>query len=97
MGKIAVKQLRKNLNLTLKEMAARLGVNKSTVWRWEKYGVPSRGAVAYLLEALWNEQSPPTPSFVKGSTVCMKPCEQNEMLQSQYEEKNEHQQHPSHS
>ncbi|WP_375660397.1 helix-turn-helix domain-containing protein, partial [Bartonella sp. CL74QHWL] len=33
MGKIAVKQLRKNLNLTLKEMAARLGVNKSTVWR----------------------------------------------------------------
>ncbi|WP_375661458.1 hypothetical protein [Bartonella sp. OC68QHHN] len=38
-----------------------------------------------------------TPSFVKGSTVCMKPCEQNEMLQSQYEEKNKHQQHPSHS
>ncbi|WP_273788908.1 DNA-binding transcriptional regulator [Bartonella sp. ML70XJBT] len=35
MGKIAVKQLRKNLNLTLKEMAERLGVNKSTVWRWE--------------------------------------------------------------
>ncbi|WP_375637121.1 MULTISPECIES: helix-turn-helix domain-containing protein [unclassified Bartonella] len=87
MGKIAVKQLRKNLNLTLKEMAARLGVNKSTVWRWEKYGVPSRGAVAYLLEALWNEQSPPTPSFVKGSTVCMKPCEQNEMTKLQYEER----------
>ncbi|WP_375678291.1 MULTISPECIES: helix-turn-helix domain-containing protein [unclassified Bartonella] len=97
MGKIAVKQLRKNLNLTLKEMAERLGVNKSTVWRWEKYGVPSRGAVAYLLEALWNEQSPPTPAFVKGSTVCMKPCEQNEMTKLQYEEKNEHQQHPSHS
>ncbi|EJF94410.1 helix-turn-helix domain-containing protein [Bartonella taylorii] len=95
MGKIAVKQLRKNLNLTLKEMAARLGVNKSTVWRWEKYGVPSRGAVAYLLEALWNEQSPPTLSFVNGSTVCMKPCEQNEMTKLQYEEKNE--QHPSHS
>ncbi|WP_375643767.1 MULTISPECIES: helix-turn-helix domain-containing protein [unclassified Bartonella] len=87
MGKIAVKQLRKNLNLTLKEMAAQLGVNKSTVWRWEKYGVPSRGAVAYLLEALWNEQSPPTPSFVKGSTVCMKPCEQNEMTKLQYEER----------
>ncbi|WP_208438212.1 helix-turn-helix domain-containing protein [Bartonella taylorii] len=87
MGKIAVKQLRKNLNLTLKEMAERLGVNKSTVWRWEKYGVPSRGAVAYLLEELWNEQSPPTPAFVNGSTVCMKPCEQNEMLQSQYEER----------
>ncbi|WP_375674342.1 helix-turn-helix domain-containing protein [Bartonella sp. CL100XZDX] len=97
MGKIAVKQLRKNLNLTLKEMAARLGVNKSTVWRWEKYGVPSRGAVAYLLEALWNEQSPPTPSFVKGSTVCMKPCEQNEMTKLQYEEKNEQQQQHSHS
>ncbi|WP_375651235.1 helix-turn-helix domain-containing protein [Bartonella sp. OT172YNZD] len=97
MGQIAVKQLRKNLNLTLKEMAARLGVNKSTVWRWEKYGVPSRGAVAYLLEALWNEQSPQTPSFVKDSTVCMKPCEQNEMTKLQYEEKNEQQQHHSHS
>ncbi len=34
MGKIAVKQLRKNLNLTLKEMAERLGVNK-----YQQYGV----------------------------------------------------------
>ncbi|WP_375649546.1 helix-turn-helix domain-containing protein [Bartonella sp. MU70NMGDW] len=84
MGKIAVKQLRKNLNLTLKEMAARLGVNKSTVWRWEKYGVPSRGAVAYLLEALWNEQSPPTPSFVNGFSLSEKSCEQKQL---QYEER----------
>ncbi|ETS04120.1 hypothetical protein AT248_06425 [Bartonella henselae] len=86
MEKITVKQLRKNMNLTLKEMATRLGVNKSTVWRWEKYGVPSRGSVAYLLEALWNEQFPPS-SFVNGSTFRVKSCEQNEMLQSQYEER----------
>ncbi|MCZ2204018.1 helix-turn-helix domain-containing protein [Bartonella sp. A05] len=79
MKKIAVKQLRKNLNLTLKEMAAQLGVNKSTVWRWEKYGVPSRGATAYLLEALWNEQSSPMPSFANGSTICAKPCQQQSM------------------
>ncbi|EJF84060.1 hypothetical protein MCU_00728 [Bartonella elizabethae Re6043vi] len=87
MGKIAVKQLRKNLNLTLKEMAERLGVNKSTVWRWEKYGVPSRGTVAYLLEALWNEQSPPTPSFINGLSLSEKPYEQNKMIQPQYEER----------
>ncbi|MGL2349712.1 helix-turn-helix domain-containing protein, partial [Helicobacter pylori] len=62
MKKIAVKQLRRNLNLTLKEMAAQLGVNKSTVWRWEKYGVPSRGAAAYLLMAMWkNFQDLPPP------------------------------------
>ncbi|PIT67916.1 hypothetical protein CER18_09055 [Bartonella tribocorum] len=46
MNKIEAKELRKRLNLTQDEMAALLGVNKSTVWRWEKYGVPSRGAVA---------------------------------------------------
>ncbi|WP_413154909.1 helix-turn-helix domain-containing protein [Bartonella sp. cb54] len=79
MEKIAVKQLRKNLNLTLEEMAARLGVNKSTVWRWEKYGVPSRGAVAYLLEALWNEQSSSTSFFVNSSLVCMEACQQRSM------------------
>ncbi|WP_208435740.1 helix-turn-helix domain-containing protein [Bartonella phoceensis] len=87
MGKTTVKQLRKNLNLTLKEMAVLLGVNKSTVWRWEKYGVPSRGAVAYLLEALWNEQSHSTSSFVNGFSLNEKSYEQNEMWQSQYEER----------
>ncbi len=35
MNKIEAKELRKRLNLTLDEMAALLGVNKSTVWRWE--------------------------------------------------------------
>ncbi|WP_455480125.1 helix-turn-helix domain-containing protein [Bartonella sp. B23] len=97
MKKIAVKQLRKNLNFTLKEMAERLGVNKSTVWRWEKYGVPSRGAVAYLLEALWNEQSLSTSAFVDGFPVCMKLCEQNEITKLQYEEKSEQQHQHSHS
>ncbi|MDD9331035.1 MAG: helix-turn-helix transcriptional regulator [Bartonella sp.] len=82
MEKIVVKQLRKNLNLTLKEMATRLGVNKSTVWRWEKYGVPSKGAVAYLLETLWDEQFSP-PTFCDDVSGCRDKCE--------------HQQHPSHS
>ncbi|WP_375653428.1 helix-turn-helix domain-containing protein [Bartonella sp. MR110HLJHH] len=70
MNKIEAKKIRKRLNLTLDEMAALLGVNKSTVWRWEKYGVPSRGAVAYLLKSLCDqEQHPPMTTFAKSSGV----------------------------
>lgn len=69
MNKIEAKKLRKRLNLTLDEMAALLGVNKSTVWRWEKYGIPSRGAVAYLLKSLCEQQSPSISKFVKSSHV----------------------------
>ncbi|MEL6088695.1 helix-turn-helix domain-containing protein [Bartonella schoenbuchensis] len=83
MKKIAVKQLRRNLNLTLKEMAAQLGVNKSTVWRWEKYGVPSRGAAAYLLMAMWEnfQDLPPSPEFVDGCAVSRAGYEQNDAQQ----------------
>ncbi|WP_375614260.1 helix-turn-helix domain-containing protein [Bartonella sp. AC151YNML] len=70
MNKIEAKELRKRLNLTLDEMAALLGVNKSTVWRWEKYGVPSRGAVAYLLKSLCDqEQVPPMSKICKSRVV----------------------------
>nr|WP_273757190.1 helix-turn-helix domain-containing protein [Bartonella sp. MM73XJBT] len=69
MDKTEVKKLRKQLNLTLDEMAALLGVNKSTVWRWEKYGVPSRGAVAYLLKSLCEQASPPLSKICKSSGV----------------------------
>ncbi|WP_375683834.1 helix-turn-helix domain-containing protein [Bartonella sp. AP285QHHD] len=70
MNKIEAKELRKRLNLTLHEMAALLGVNKSTVWRWEKYGVPSRGAVAYLLKSLCDqEQHPPMSKICKSRVV----------------------------
>ncbi|UNE55332.1 helix-turn-helix domain-containing protein [Bartonella machadoae] len=69
MNKIDAKKIRKHLNLTLDEMAALLSVSKSTVWRWEKYGVPSRGTVAYLLESLWNKQPPPMTEFVKSSSA----------------------------
>ncbi|WP_375628672.1 MULTISPECIES: helix-turn-helix domain-containing protein [unclassified Bartonella] len=70
MNKIEAKELRKRLNLTLDEMAALLGVNKSTVWRWEKYGVPSRGAVAYLLKSLCDqEQHPPMSKICKSCGV----------------------------
>ncbi|UNF52732.1 helix-turn-helix domain-containing protein [Bartonella krasnovii] len=68
MNKIEAKELRKRLNLTQDEMAALLGVNKSTVWRWEKYGVPSRGAVAYLLKSLCEQASPPI------TKICKSPC-----------------------
>lgn len=69
MNKIEAKELRKRLNLTQDEMAALLGVNKSTVWRWEKYGVPSRGAVAYLLKSLCEQASPPITKICKSSGV----------------------------
>ncbi|MBA9083553.1 MULTISPECIES: helix-turn-helix domain-containing protein [Bartonella] len=71
MKKIAAKQLRKKLNLTLEEMAAHLGVNKSTVWRWEKYGIPSRGAAAYLLMAMWEsiQETSPTSTFAESSIL----------------------------
>nr|WP_142416921.1 helix-turn-helix transcriptional regulator [Bartonella massiliensis] len=69
MNKIEAKKLRKHLNLTQDEMAALLGVNKSTVWRWEKNGVPSRGTVSYLLESLWNTHISTTSKFTKKSNV----------------------------
>ncbi|EJF74806.1 hypothetical protein ME7_01400 [Bartonella birtlesii LL-WM9] len=68
MNKIEVKQLRKRLNLTQDEMAALLGVNKSTVWRWEKYGIPSRGTVSYLLKSLCEKSRSPTSKFTKSSS-----------------------------
>ncbi|WP_375607547.1 MULTISPECIES: helix-turn-helix domain-containing protein [unclassified Bartonella] len=69
MNKIEAKKIRKRLNLTLDEMAALLGVNKSTVWRWEKYGVPSRGAVAYLLKSLCDQEQHPSMSKICKSCV----------------------------
>ncbi|EJF88321.1 hypothetical protein ME1_00779 [Bartonella vinsonii subsp. arupensis OK-94-513] len=69
MNEIEAKQLRKHLNLTLDEMAALLGVNRSTVWRWEKYGVPSRGTVAYLLESLRNKHFSPMSKIARSSRV----------------------------
>ncbi|WP_033313413.1 helix-turn-helix domain-containing protein [Bartonella rattaustraliani] len=70
MNKIDPKQLRKRLNLTQHEMAALLGVHKATVWRWEKYGIPPRGTVAYLLKSLCDqEQRPPIIKTCKSSGV----------------------------
>ncbi|EJF96866.1 hypothetical protein MEI_01478 [Bartonella vinsonii subsp. arupensis Pm136co] len=80
MNKIDAKKIRKHLNLTLDEMAALLSVSKSTVWRWEKYGVPSRGTVAYLLESLWNKQLPSMSKIVKSSST-KSACEHNNVLQ----------------
>ena len=37
----ALTQFRKDRDLTLKAVGDRLGVDKSTVLRWERYGVPA--------------------------------------------------------
>lgn len=36
----ALKQYRARQKLTLKAVADRLGVDKATIWRWERKGVP---------------------------------------------------------
>lgn len=69
MNKIEPKQLRKLLNLTQHEMAALLGVHKATVWRWEKYGIPPRGTVAYLLDSLWDKHNNSMSKFSKSCGV----------------------------
>jgi transcriptional regulator with XRE-family HTH domain len=37
----ALKQYREDRDLTLKAVGDRLGVDKSTILRWERYGVPA--------------------------------------------------------
>ncbi|WP_375620493.1 MULTISPECIES: helix-turn-helix domain-containing protein [unclassified Bartonella] len=100
-------------NITYAEFAASIGVTQTSIARYiNKKRFPQPRIIKQIAKITDNYVSPSdwyqenfttaiqekaTPSFVKGSTVCMKPCEQNEMLQSQYEEKNEQQQQPSHS
>ncbi|EJF76544.1 hypothetical protein MCO_01611 [Bartonella sp. DB5-6] len=63
----------------------------------DNYVSPSDWYQENFTTAIQEKATLSTPSFVKGSTVCIKPCEQNEMTKLQYEEKNEHQQQHSHS
>ncbi|WP_208439772.1 helix-turn-helix domain-containing protein [Bartonella grahamii] len=100
-------------NITYAEFAASIGVTQTSIARYiNKKRFPQPRIIKQIAKITDNYVSPSdwyqenfttaiqekaTPAFVNGSTVCMKPCEQNEMLQSQYEEKNEHQQQPSHS
>jgi DNA-binding transcriptional regulator YiaG len=51
MSDIDVKQIRADRGITQRELADMIGVNLSTVWRWEN-GQPPRGAALRLLESL---------------------------------------------
>jgi len=54
MKNLDVKEIRKACGLTQKELAAEMGVNLSTVWRWEN-GTPPSGPARTLLAAMVEE------------------------------------------
>ena len=49
---IDIKALRKKHSMSQAELAKAAGVNTSTVWRWEKGGIPDRGAARAFLEVV---------------------------------------------
>ncbi len=49
-NELDLKTLRGNRKISQAELAELLGVNTSTVWRWENEGIPSRGASRKALE-----------------------------------------------
>jgi DNA-binding transcriptional regulator YiaG len=51
MSDIDVKKIRADRGITQKELADLVGVNLSTVWRWEN-GSPPRGTALRLLESI---------------------------------------------
>lgn len=58
MDALDIKQIRKNRGLTQKDLADLVGVNLSTVWRWENGQPPKGTARALLLQMDDGEQSP---------------------------------------
>jgi DNA-binding XRE family transcriptional regulator len=48
---------RKSLKMTQTEMARELGVNLSTIWRWEKDQLPISPVVARAVEQLVSERA----------------------------------------
>lgn len=52
MKKSDVKALRIKLGLSQAAFAARYGINKQTVWRWENRGMPTKGVAKTFLERL---------------------------------------------
>lgn len=61
MEQIDVKKIRQECELTQKGFADLLGVNISTVWRWEN-GTPPRGPARFLLSKLAKEAASKSPS-----------------------------------
>lgn len=51
---IDIKAIRTFRNWTQDDMGKHFGVDKATVWRWENWGVPSRGAARRALENEWD-------------------------------------------
>lgn len=44
--------IRRTLKLTQTQLAEMAGVNLSTVWRWEKEGLPTRGPAKAFIDRL---------------------------------------------
>jgi transcriptional regulator with XRE-family HTH domain len=52
-----LRKSRLKLKLTQPQLAERLGVDTSTVWRWEKEGLPERGTASVLIAQIIAEAS----------------------------------------
>lgn len=51
-NEIHLPTIRAKLGLTQADLAARAGVNITTVWRWENEGIPTKGPARAFLERL---------------------------------------------
>jgi DNA-binding transcriptional regulator YiaG len=60
-----VKELRKVMGLTQVELAARIGVHKATIDRWEKK-MPTGGAARAIIQALWDRHIKPADKIKTG-------------------------------
>lgn len=54
-----IANIRNRLGLTQEELAERLDVNPTTVWRWENGRVQPSGATMIALRSMINAVSPP--------------------------------------
>lgn len=52
MQTLTLTEARKRMKLTQPALAAEIGVDVMTIWRWEKNGVPSRGAAKRIVDDL---------------------------------------------
>jgi transcriptional regulator with XRE-family HTH domain len=55
---VDIAAFRKSRNWTKVRMADELGVDVSTVWRWENWGGPKKGPVVKAIERLADEFPP---------------------------------------
>lgn len=51
-NEISLHTIRRSLKLTQTQLAEMAGVNLSTVWRWEKNGLPKRGPAKAFVDRL---------------------------------------------